>query len=308
MHAALTGRRLLIAVPIVVAALAVPLVVASAGTTTAPAGATAGATTGSTTYVPPGYDPAKDVAGSTIRAHEGAISDAPAPRIAPNAAPDAAAHESAAAAGSGWMPGLDVSNYQGAVAWGTVAGQGGRFVYIKATESTNYRNPSFNGQYSGSYGAGLVRGAYHFGLPNASSAESQAAYFVAHGGGWSRDGRTLPPMLDIEYNPYGATCYGLSTGAMRLWIGTFSNEVHRLTGRYPAVYTTTNWWNQCTGSWNGLGDTNPLFIARYSTAVGALPPGWGWWTFWQHADSGVFPGDQDYFNGVASRLVALANG
>jgi len=51
-----------------------------------------------------------------------------------------------------------------------------------------------------------------------------------------------------------------------------------------------------------------LWVARYSSTVGALPYAWGVYTFWQYADSGVFPGDQDTFNGAYDRLQALANG
>jgi len=47
-------------------------------------------------------------------------------------------------------------------------------------------------------------------LPDRSSGAAQAGYFTANSGGRSPDGDTLPPMLDIEYNPYGQTCYGMS--------------------------------------------------------------------------------------------------
>jgi len=88
--------------------------------------------------------------------------------------------------------GVDVSSYQGDVDWPAAYGRGARFAYVKATESTRYTNPSFRQQYDGSRRAGLVRGAYHFALPDRSSGATQAAYFVAHGGGWSPDGVTLP--------------------------------------------------------------------------------------------------------------------
>jgi GH25 family lysozyme M1 (1,4-beta-N-acetylmuramidase) len=131
---------------------------------------------------------------------------------------------------------------------------------------------------------------------------------VNHGGGWSGDGRTLPPALDIEYNPYGATCYGLSQSAMVSWIQAFGNQVHALTGRYPTIYTSTSWWTSCTGNSSALAANNPLWIARYSSSVGTLPSGWSYYTIWQYASSGTFPGDQDYFNGAYDRLQALANG
>ncbi|BCJ47744.1 hypothetical protein GCM10010168_21030 [Actinoplanes ianthinogenes] len=94
----------------------------------------------------------------------------------------------------------------------------------------------------------MIRGAYHFALPNGAGGSAQADYFVGHGGGWSRDGRTLPGALDIEYNPYGATCYGLSQASMRSWISAFLNRYHALTGRWAVIYTTTDWWTTCTGN------------------------------------------------------------
>jgi GH25 family lysozyme M1 (1,4-beta-N-acetylmuramidase) len=202
---------------------------------------------------------------------------------------------------------MDVSSFQGNVDWRTAYGHGARFVYIKATESTGYINPYFGQQYNGSKSAGLIRGAYHFGLPNRSSGVTQANYFVDHGGNWSGDGSTLPPMLDIEYDPYSSNiCYGLSASTMVTWIRDFSNQVHTRTGRYPTIYTTRNWWNTCTGSSAGFGSTNPLFIACYCRTVGAMPAGWRWQTIWQYNDQGTFPGDQDVFNGSMADLRRFA--
>jgi GH25 family lysozyme M1 (1,4-beta-N-acetylmuramidase) len=212
-----------------------------------------------------------------------------------------------AAVGTG-PAGLDVSGHQGNVDWTAVKNNGAAFAYVKATEGTTYTSPSFSQQYNGAYDAGLIRGAYHFALPDHSSGTAQADWFVGHGGGWSADGRTLPPALDIEYNPYGATCYGLSQSAMVSWIRDFSNEVHTRTGRYPTIYTTTDWWTTCTGNTSGFGATNPLWIARYSSSPGTLPAGWSAQTLWQYADSGTFPGDQDTFNGTLSDLQAFAKG
>ena len=92
------------------------------------------------------------------------------------------------------------------------------------------------------------------------------------------------------------------------WIRDFSNTVHTKTGRYPTIYTTTDWWTSCTGNNSGFGATNPLWIARYASAVGTLPAGWSYQTIWQYADSGTLPGDQNYFNGAYDRVQALAKG
>ncbi|HKN53552.1 MAG TPA: lysozyme [Amycolatopsis sp.] len=199
--------------------------------------------------------------------------------------------------------GIDVASYQGNVDWAYWWGQGKRFTYTKATESTNYTNPYFAQQYNGSYNQGFIRGAYHFATPNTSSGAAQATYFVAHGGGWSGDGKTLPGALDMEYNPYGATCYGLSPSAMTSWILDFHNTYHAKTGRWPVIYTSTSWWNLCV---NGdFSSTAPLWVARYAASAGTLPYNWGYYTIWQYTSS---PLDQDTFNGAYDRLQALAKG
>jgi GH25 family lysozyme M1 (1,4-beta-N-acetylmuramidase) len=205
-------------------------------------------------------------------------------------------------------PGLDVSAWQGNVNWPNVAANGARFAYVKATESTTYTNPYFAQQYNGSYNVGIIHAAYHFATPDTSSGAAQADYFVNHGGGWSGDGRTFPGMVDLEWNPYGATCYGLSPSGMVNWILSFSNEYHYRTGRWPVIYTATTWWSQCTGNIGDFSSTNPLMLANYNGSPGAMPYNWGYQTIWQYASSGVFPGDQDLFNGDMSRVQAFANG
>ncbi|MEQ4209963.1 lysozyme [Actinopolymorpha sp. B9G3] len=202
-------------------------------------------------------------------------------------------------------PGIDVASHQGNVDWAYWWGQGKKFAYVKATEGTYYTNPYFAQQYNGSYNIGMIRGAYHFARPDTTSGATQANYFVDHGGGWSGDGKTLPGALDIEYNPYGATCYGLSQSAMVSWIRSFTNQYKARTGRDAVIYTTTDWWTQCTGNNASFGSTNPLWIARYASTPGTLPAGWGTRTIWQYTSS---PLDQNYFNGAYDRLQELANG
>ena len=237
--------------------------------------------------------PVADFMGSTIPAH----SPAPARLHASPAVPAATAPQ---------LPGIDVSAYQGNVNWAAVA-PNVDFVYIKATEGTYYTNAYFAQQYNGSYSHGVIRGSYHFAIPNNSSGSAQADYFIGHGGGWSADGKTLPGALDIEYNPYGAECFGLSQSSMVNWIWNFVNEYAAREHAYPPIYSTTDWWTTCTGNYSGFAAYDPLWIANYSASGGGLfPAGWGYYTFWQYASSGSQPGDQDVFNGAYSRLQALA--
>ncbi|MFI0982427.1 lysozyme [Streptomyces sp. NPDC021093] len=204
--------------------------------------------------------------------------------------------------------GVDVSSHQGNVNWAALWTSGVKWAYAKATEGTGYKNPYFAQQYNGSYNSGMIRGAYHFALPNSSSGAAQATYFAGNGGGWSRDGRTLPGALDIEWNPYGAQCYGKTQSQMVAWIRDFLNTYKARTGRDAVIYTATSWWKSCTGNYAGFGASNPLWVARYNTTVGELPAGWGTYTMWQYTSSGPIVGDHNRFNGAIDRVRALANG
>ena len=240
--------------------------------------------------------PEIDTPGSQIRIHEG--TDGPG-------ADDGTLGPDISAAVAQTL-GMDVSSHQGAVSWSTARANGARFAYVKATEGTTYRNPQFAQQYNGSFNVGMIRGAYHFALPDRSSGATQGNFFVDHGGGWSDDGKTLPPAIDLEYNPYGASCYGKSQSAMVAWIRDIASTVRARTGRDPVFYTSTSWWTLCTGNSAGFSN-NPLWIPRYGSSVGTLPASWSFQTIWQFSDSGIFPGDQNRFNGAFDRLQAFTH-
>jgi GH25 family lysozyme M1 (1,4-beta-N-acetylmuramidase) len=204
--------------------------------------------------------------------------------------------------------GVDVASYQGNVSWPTLWNSGVRWAYTKASEGTYYTNPYFGQQYSGAYGVGMIRGAYHFATPDTTSGATQANYFVDHGGDWSQDGRTLPGALDIEWNPYGDACFDKSQSAMVTWIRDFLNQYRARTGRNAVIYTATSWWTQCTGDYGGFASANPLWIARYASTAGTLPAGWSTYAMWQYTSTGPTVGDHDRFNGALDRVQALANG
>ncbi|WP_284977166.1 GH25 family lysozyme [Arthrobacter sp. efr-133-TYG-104] len=226
---------------------------------------------------------------------------------------------------SHWRPsvgveGQDVSAHQGNVDWQGQWSQGVRWAYVKASEGNYYVNENYTQQYNGSRDAGMIRGAYHFAIPNWSSGADQARYFVANGGGWTADGYTLPPVLDIEYNPYagrtingfyfGNTCYDMSQAQLGQWAADFGNTVKALTGRFPVIYSTTDWWNTCVG--NSTFGSYPLWIASYwnnpTNSPGSLPASWNGYTMWQYSSTGPFEGDSNIFNGSYDQLRTYARG
>ena len=211
------------------------------------------------------------------------------------------------------VQGIDVSHWQGGINWTSVRNAGIQFAWIKATEGTGYKDDRFNTNYPAAYHAGVIRGAYHFARPDVSSGATQANYFVNNGGAWSRDNLTLPGVLDIEHNPYGAMCYGRTTTQMRNWINDFYNTYKSRTGRDVVIYTTASWWNTCTGNWTGMSAKSPLWVAHWTSASSpTIPSGFPTWTVWQYTSTGSVSGvsgnvDRNQFNGSRARLLALAN-
>jgi GH25 family lysozyme M1 (1,4-beta-N-acetylmuramidase) len=192
--------------------------------------------------------------------------------------------------------GVDVAAYQHpdghAIDWRSVARAGVQFAAIKATEGTYYKNPFALTDLAQARAAGLSVMAYAFAIPNgnggASSPVAQANYLISYLA--SAHGPIPPIMLDIEYNPYGATCYGLSRAAMVSWIARFSAEIQAETGADPIVYGPVPWWQECTGGTPQFGQS-PLWVPDYTVARSPeLTHGWANWAFWQYSSAGAVNG------------------
>jgi len=218
-----------------------------------------------------------------LKARQAAATPAPAPAAVPAAAP------------AGTALGIDVSRWQhpnnAVIDWAAVRNAGYKFAFIKATEGPaggagDYVNPYFAGDWAGSGSVGLLRGAYHYARPllPVSSALLQARNFVATAGSMAGP-IDLPPVLDIENSG------GLSPADLVSWIGTWLNEVERLTGRRPMIYTGLNFWNGATGGSSAFSSYR-LWFARYvaGDSPGTLPTGFASSTFWQFTSSGSVPG------------------
>ncbi len=207
------------------------------------------------------------------------------------------------------VKGIDVSNYQGDVDWSKVKASGRRFAFVLATDGTSFTSPTFPSQYRGARRAGLYHGAYHFARPGSGTARGQARRFIGVVGK-SITRRTLAPVLDMEVNPNGSSCYGLTAEQMISWMRKFFAEVRRLTGRKGIIYTGPGFWRSCTGNTRAL-RTYPLWTAEYGVSRPQSFGGWETWTFWQTSSTASVPGvngdvDSNVFNGGIERLRALA--
>lgn len=236
-----------------------------------------------------------------------------------------AVRQATAAAANTMLNGLDVASGQhpngAAINWPTVAGAGYQFAAVKATEGNYYTNPYYANDAQAATAAGLYVAPYAFANPydpaSNGTATQQADYAVTGTASYKVGGRYLPMLLDLEPDPYATQdnvnqCYGLSASAMVTWISQFLAEAQAKTGASPVIYTTTNWWNTCTGNSTAFAG-NVLWIASYSAGTpGALPAGWNSWNMWQYSSAGTVPGisvpvDLDYFSGTPETKQTLVN-
>ncbi len=197
--------------------------------------------------------------------------------------------------------GIDVSHWQGTIDWKRVRSSGQQFVFIKATEGKSYRDKQFLTNVNGARAVGLLVGAYHFvNAVNVADAKLEAAHFVGRlqeAGGVARF--DLPPVMDYENNPAN-----LSKSAMNAVALAFLQEVERLGGRKPIIYTGNAFAQNFTSLLSGY----DLWIARYSnTRVPDDAPAWKQWDFWQYTDSGQVGGisggvDLNVYHGTLEEL------
>ena len=186
------------------------------------------------------------------------------------------------------------------------------FVYVKATEGLDLKDPRFEMNWKGAGDAGLLRGSYHMFRAN-DDVGQQVDFFVAtlRTAGFSVT--DLPPVLDVESN---SGTHGLSKQVVAERALDWMRKVESRLGRRPVLYTNPNYWDSELDSASGLLDY-PLWIARYEEIDrGAredpdeLGQGWSTWAFWQHTESGALDGvstsvDLNMFNGTAAELQAF---
>ncbi|WP_328800318.1 GH25 family lysozyme [Paenibacillus sp. LX16] len=205
----------------------------------------------------------------------------------------------------GHAQGIDVSHYNGNIDWQQVAAAGKTFAFIKATEGTKYQDNQFLVNVQGARDANILVGAYHFlNATTADGARQEAANFVRAID--SAGGRLdLPPVMDYENNPKGLTPVQISEVAH-----AFLDEMERLTGRQPIVYTG----NVFASKFDPTFSMYKLWVARYSTTQKPTAvPAWNSWWAWQYSSTGNVPGiqgqvDLDEYNGTIDELRASLAG
>ena len=169
--------------------------------------------------------------------------------------------------------GIDVSKHQGDINWDELKKNPKvKFVYIKATEGSDYIDPRYKQNIKEARRAGFKVGSYHF-LTNRSSATSQFINFAKTA---NRDEQDLIPVIDVE------VCKQWMSQQLRDSLKVFADLLEDYYGCKPMIYTSEKFFTKHLG--RAFADY-PLFIAKYNT----VQPNVGYkWILWQFSDCGLF--------------------
>jgi lysozyme len=192
------------------------------------------------------------------------------------------------------LPGIDISNAQGAH-WPWPAERGRiSFAMAKATEGLSYTDPDFAANWAAMLKLNrmMPRFSYHFFHAREDPA-AQAERFVAT----VKEHGLLPGdnfVMDLETADGMAPEFIAGAGV------TFLHAVNELAPGHRVLAYTYPAFAQ-TGACAGM-DAWHLWIANYQVRTPHVPPPWTRWTFWQTGES---PVDTDVFAGTEAELLAF---
>ncbi|MGB0959784.1 MAG: glycoside hydrolase family 25 protein [Halocynthiibacter sp.] len=194
--------------------------------------------------------------------------------------------------------GTDAARFQTEANWRTAKKNGVNFAWLKATEGGDLEDPMFRTHFRGARRAKVPVGAYHF-YYFCTSPEKQAAWYIKN---VRKKEGMLPPVLDMEWNPFSPTCTKRPSGrTVRNLARRFSNIITEHYGQRPVIYTTPGFYKD-----TGIGKfTDHEFWLRTTAKTPRQAyPGQNW-RFWQYSSTGKIPGfneemDLNLFNGSAT--------
>lgn len=200
--------------------------------------------------------------------------------------------------------GIDVSRFQGHIAWKQVGKTQVRFAFVQASRGSGDDclvvpeecgpDPYYLRNYKLARGEGLRVGAYHrafasdpgteiTGVEGAKlDAREEADVFCATVG--QLRGRDLLPVLDLE-TPFT----DLDEEELVAWVKAWLARVESRLGSPPIIYTNNSSW-QATGNTTAFALAgHPLWVANFDVPS-PLVPAENWagkgWSIWQYTSSG----------------------
>jgi lysozyme len=177
--------------------------------------------------------------------------------------------------------GIDISHHNGDINFDKLSSKEADvdFVYIKATEGTDFVDPEFIGNARRSVASGIPTGAYHF-FRYDTDGEMQALNFLHAMRG---RGFKLPPAIDVEDwgNPDGHE-KALIVERLRALTDALMKA-----GYTPIIYTNIDGYHRLI---RGNFDNLPLWISSFSYPPLDTDPENRCWTIWQYSHRGDIRG------------------
>lgn len=191
---------------------------------------------------------------------------------------------------------IDLSHFNTVTSFSDVKTGGVVGVIHKATQSTDWIDPTYAARKQQAEAAGLWWGAYHFGTNTDGAAQAQ--YFLSK----VNPGPNDLLALDFEQNPQSQMTIAQAE--------QFVTEVFNQTGRYPGFYSDGLAGQLLGGNVNSILANCWFWRAEYGGSSPSVPPTWSTWTMWQYTSSGPVDGisaacDRDTFNGSMDELSLL---
>ncbi|MFC3903023.1 lysozyme [Acinetobacter marinus] len=200
------------------------------------------------------------------------------------------------------VQGLDVSHHQGEIDWQAINAQADqpkyRFVFIKATEGGDFKDPRFVRNWESAKNAGFKVGAYHF-YRNCKSGREQAQNFIDS---VPKQTDSLPPVIDLEF--MGNCENDLTTAQLQAEIRSMAVALEQHYQQKPIFYVTQDYYAMYLQQ--GF-EEYPLWyrdiFQRPKIAAGRP------WLFWQYSHRGRVNGidgvvDLNTFNGSVADFEA----
>ena len=176
--------------------------------------------------------------------------------------------------------GVDLSRYQVNVDMNRLAEQNVRFVYIKATEGSDYIDPYFHENWKNAKASPMAYGAYHF-FSFDSPGELQAENYIENAGDLRG---ALFPVVDVEL--YGSKWeHPPKKADVVRELHSFIRSIKDEYGVEPIIYTGRPFYSKYLKD-----DFDSCLFWPRSVFYPAKLDGWDNWAIWQYSDRGLFDG------------------
>lgn len=196
--------------------------------------------------------------------------------------------------------GVDVSKFNEEIDWVAVNRGGVKFAFIKATEGKDDFDRNLRRNWAGAVAAKIPRSAYHF-YYFCATPESQAENYMRR---VPKVLKSLPPVLDVEWNPESPTCVVRPPKEEVVdQITRYLKLIEQYYRQKPIIYTTVDFHRDNLAN-SEL--SSYQFWLRSVTAQPRFKYDMRPWVFWQYTGTGLAPGfrgpvDLNVFNGTEAQ-------